>query len=167
MERFLAKVSPEPNTGCWLWKGYIEPGGYGMLWMPGNRQKNAHRVSWMLYRGEIPAGKYVCHKCDIRNCVNPEHLFLCDAAENAADMKAKGRSRCGERNTAAKLKTAEVEEIRALIDAGGLAIGTIARRYRVSRATVYAIRQRRVWRGPDGKEFVAQEKYGMERQEET
>jgi lysozyme family protein len=157
MERFMDKVSPEPNSGCWLWTGYIEPGGYGMLWMPGNRSQNAHRVSWNLHYGEIPAGTFVCHKCDTRNCVNPKHLFLCNAAENAADMKAKGRSRCGERNTSAKLTAAEVRQIRALIDEGSLTIGAIAERFKVSRALVYAIRQKKVWRGADGRDVVRQD----------
>jgi lysozyme family protein len=157
LERFMDKVSPEPNSGCWLWKGYIEPGGYGMMWMPGNRQKSAHRLAWELHKGDIPAGAFVCHSCDTRNCVNPKHLFLCNAAENAADMKAKGRSRSGERNVSVKLKAAEVAEIRRLIDEGSLSIGAIAERFKVSRSLVYAIRQRKVWRGRDGVEFVAQE----------
>jgi lysozyme family protein len=157
MERFMDKVSPDPNTGCWLWTGYIEPGGYGMLWMPGNRSQNAHRVSWNLHYGEIPAGAFVCHRCDTRNCVNPKHLFLCNAAENAADMKAKGRSRCGERNTSAKLTGDEVRQMRALIDDGSLSIGAIADKFNVSRATVYAIRKKKVWRGADGREVFRQD----------
>ena len=161
MERFMDKVSPEPNSGCWLWTGYIEPGGYGMLWMPGNRAQNAHRVSWNLHYGEIPAGMFVCHKCDTRNCVNPKHLFVCNAAENAADMKAKGRSRCGERNTSAKLTAAEVRQIRALIDEGSLTIGAIAERFKVSRALVYAIRQKKVWRGSDGSPVVRHDPYAV------
>ena len=158
----MGKVSEEPNTGCWLWSGYIEPGGYGMMWMPGNRQKSAHRVSWELHKGDIPAGSFVCHSCDTRNCVNPKHLFLCNAAENAADMKAKGRSRFGERNVSVKLKAEEVLEIRRLIDEGSLSIGAIAARFKVSRSLVYAIRQRKVWRGRDGVEFVAQQRYGTD-----
>ena len=146
MERFMDKVSPDPNSGCWLWTGYREPGGYGMLSMPGKRQKGAHRVSWMLHYGEIPAGAFVCHRCDTRCCVNPQHLFLCNAAENAADMVAKGRSRCGERNGSARLTAEEVARIRSLIGEGSLSMGAIAEKFKVSRATVYAIRQRQVWR---------------------
>lgn len=163
----MSKVSPEPNTGCWLWVGYIEPGGYGMMWVPGNRQKSAHRVSWELHKGDIPAGVFVCHSCDTRNCVNPKHLFLCNAAENAADMKAKGRSRCGERNVSVKLKTADVAEIRRLLDESSLSVGAIAERFKVSRSLVYAIRKRKVWRGRDGVEFVAQERYGTDELEIT
>jgi len=158
----MNKVREEPNTGCWLWAGYVDPSGYGMLWMPGNRQKSAHRVSWELHKGEIPAAAFICHSCDTRNCVNPKHLFLCNAAENAADMKAKGRSRCGERNASVKLKAAEVAQIRRLIDEGSLSMGAIAERFKVSRSLVYAIRQRKVWRGRDGVEFVTQERYGTD-----
>lgn len=142
----MDKVSPDPNTGCWLWTGYREPGGYGMLWMPKNRQTGAHRISWILHYGEIPAGVFVCHRCDTRCCVNPQHLFLCNAAENAADMVAKGRSLYGERNASARLTAEEVASIRRLIDEGSLSIGAIAEKFNVSRATVYAIRQRQVWR---------------------
>lgn len=90
-ERFDAKYIPEPNSGCWLWDGACD-GQYGVINV-GQRgfTNKAHRVSWRLHRGPIPDGMHVCHKCDVRCCVNPGHLFLGTRQDNMDDMKRKGR----------------------------------------------------------------------------
>lgn len=75
---------------CWLWQGAIKNNGYGHTTYH-QKQTNAHRLSWMLLRGEIPEGLEVCHKCDVRLCVNPDHLFLATHEENIRDCWAKGR----------------------------------------------------------------------------
>lgn len=69
-ERFNARV--ERTDGCWLWRGYITPAGYGGL-KHGPHQL-AHRISYMLYVGPIPDGLQIDHLCRVRHCVNPEHL---------------------------------------------------------------------------------------------
>jgi hypothetical protein len=95
-ERFTTKYVPEPNSGCWLWTGFDNGKGYGLLSIR-NRAKRehynllAHRVSWVLHNGEVPAGALVLHKCDVRCCVNPDHLFLGSPQDNTQDMIAKGR----------------------------------------------------------------------------
>lgn len=103
-------------VGCWLFDGAKEINGYGYLLNPfGDRPKflTAHRVAWILTNGPIPDGMRVLHKCDIRACCNPDHLFLGTDADNAEDMRRKGRSGSqGEKCIHAKLTEEIVREIR-------------------------------------------------------
>lgn len=92
-ERFERLFRVEPN-GCWVWTGAAHRNGYGKF---GRRQadawrtETAHRVAWSIYRGPIPAGLLVCHNCDTRPCVNPDHLWLGTQRDNLADMRSKDR----------------------------------------------------------------------------
>lgn len=89
-ERLWALIMPEPNSGCWLWMGWLHKDDYGCLRYHGRRIL-AHRASWMAYRGPIPSDKCVLHKCDVPQCVNPDHLFLGTHIDNMEDMKNKNR----------------------------------------------------------------------------
>lgn len=88
-ERLMSKVV-EDNNGCWLFTGTDNGTGYGRFKVNGIR-KLTHRVSYELHVGLIPIGLFVLHKCDVRNCINPEHLFLGTHQDNADDKMAKGR----------------------------------------------------------------------------
>jgi len=141
-EKFFARVQKGSVNGCWLWKGYLNPGGYGMVLCRG-RMALAHRVSWTLHRGEIPEGMLICHICDVRACVNPEHLFLGTPGTNAADARRKGRlfrPRFG-----AKLTPDQVQQIRLLLDRDKMYMTEIARQFGVSSTTIRAIKFGQIW----------------------
>ena len=96
IERFMGMVAPEPNSGCWLWTGPDNGTGYGVMTVGSrsdgtNGSKTAHRISYELFCGEIPSDLIVMHKCDVRCCVNPDHLTLGTKHDNTSDMLRKGR----------------------------------------------------------------------------
>lgn len=92
-EHFESKFTPEPMSGCWLWDSpRNDRFGYGYYRNRKNRKiLAAHRLAWSLYRGPIPDGICVLHKCDTPACVNPDHLFLGTRADNNRDMNSKNR----------------------------------------------------------------------------
>lgn len=88
-ERFEGLFTRITESGCWLWTGHCNTGGYGKFTM-GN-ETLANRVSYILYIGPIPKGLHVLHVCDVPCCVNPAHLFVGDDRDNCLDAIAKGR----------------------------------------------------------------------------
>jgi hypothetical protein len=88
-ERFFRKYRFGPGD-CWTWTAGIAHNGYGKFSIK-TRTFGAHRVSYTIFRGEIPKGKYICHSCDNRSCVNPAHLWPGTAKENQIDCREKGR----------------------------------------------------------------------------
>jgi hypothetical protein len=110
----------------------------------------AHRVSWRIHFGEIPAGLIVCHRCDNPICVRPDHLFLGTHQDNIADMIAKGRHRSrahpGEKNGRAKLTAEDVRTIRRL-HAEGVTQYRLCVMFNLGDSHLTRIIQRRAWRG--------------------
>lgn len=92
IKRFWERTETKEN-GCIEWSGGKFPSGYGVCQMTvvGGKDRIAHRISWRLAHGNIPDGMYVCHKCDNRLCVNPEHLYLGTALENNRDREIRKR----------------------------------------------------------------------------
>jgi hypothetical protein len=131
-ERFLAKVLAN-EIGCHEWQASLDRGGYGKFAFRGNTAAKAHRVSYQLFVGPIPEGVNVLHQCDNRKCVNPGHLFLGTAADNVADMDAKGR-----RGTKSRLTKNDVATIKELIAARHTQ-AAIAKIFRVDQTTISRI----------------------------
>jgi len=147
-ERFWAKVDKQGPDECWEWQGAKIPKGYGQIREGGHCNKSllAHRVSYELAHGPIPAGKFVCHHCDNPSCVNPAHLWIGTNAENLHDMidKGRGADRRGERAGGVKLIEQDVHEIRRMLSRA-ISQTVIAKKYGVAQVTISMIKTGKTW----------------------
>lgn len=109
-KRFLAKVKVV-ESGCHEWQAMVKKDGYGHFYFRGKCSYPAHRAAYILFKGDIPAGKCIMHTCDNRICVNPEHLIIGTNLENIQDMDKKGR-----RGTVSKLTYDDVNTIKQMLD---------------------------------------------------
>lgn len=136
LSAFAAKVSPEPNSGCWLWAGSTNSGGYGNFWA-GKKCMKAHRFSYEAFVGRIPDGLDLLHRCDVRCCVNPQHLTPGTALANVTDMWSKGRGRpsLGMSNGRSRLTYDGVQRIKDMVSVG-YEYSHLARLFRVDRSTI-------------------------------
>ena len=91
-KRLKAHTKVDPETGCHLWTGHRDPGGYGRMFL-GHTSRGAHRVAWEVAHGPIPAGMLVLHNCDNPRCCNPAHLTLGTHAENMRQKAERRRGR--------------------------------------------------------------------------
>lgn len=147
-DRFNAKWTPEPFSGCWLWIGAVVGNGYGEIYHHHVKHcVHAHRASWELHRGPIPEGLCVLHKCDTRLCVNPGHLFLGTHQDNVLDMYAKKRwkkiqNTSGENNHRAQI----TEALARLIKRSPLDSNELSRSLGISRFITYNIKKGKRWK---------------------
>lgn len=132
---------------CWEWTGAKLKRGYGTLNVHG-RKRLAHRYSWTMEHGPVPAGKLVLHKCDNPSCVRPTHLFVGTHKDNTQDMIAKLRGAQGEKQHAAKLTAQDVADIRKRYRRYSHQHGTgvLAREYGVGAVEIWRVVHGHRWR---------------------
>jgi hypothetical protein len=145
-ERFMEQVFLPTESGCWLWigatRGNEKNNMYGgFCW--NKRTWIASRAAYVLFIGPIPTNMRVCHVCDCRLCVRPEHLFLGTARDNTQDMIQKGRGpkQDGENNPASKFTNNQIFDIRASKEKGA----SLARKYQVTDSCISNIKSKKRW----------------------
>lgn len=159
-DAFLSRVDKQAGDDpCWLWVGsLLKLSGYGRFTF--NRVTvRAHRASFLLFRGPIADGLFVCHRCDTPRCVNPAHLFLGTAKDNTQDMIRKGRGpdRRGVLNGTAKLNSDAVRFIRdraarnrrgdhVIKDKSKISQRELAEMFGVDRFAIRCVLNGRTWR---------------------
>lgn len=134
-EYLLARISPEPNTGCWLWCGGYDSYGYGAVSKGKNfkRYYGAHRAIYLALVGPIPFGAQLDHKCGVRGCCNPDHLEPIDNRLNVARGVDRAKAVGGKyRGRARKYDPSAIRSMKA----DGLGFAEIVRRSGASEATV-------------------------------
>lgn len=142
------------ESECWLWKGTIHKSGYGTFCIS-KRLYQAHRAAYFYaYPGEIellaPRDKslkqFVLHKCDVRACVNPAHLFLGSVADNNLDMLSKNRAVYlhAEDHWASAFSNKQIKDVRNLLKEG-CPQAHIAKKYGVSQACISNINLRKTY----------------------
>lgn len=148
--RLRANVEIDAN-GCWRWTKGTNDFGYGVIRVTnahGDWGERCHRASYALNVGEIPAGMSVCHHCDNPPCINPAHLFLGTASDNALDMCRKGRRTTkppvGEKSNLAKLTEAQVREACDMVR-GGMSRAAVGRHFGLTVGAISSITLGKTW----------------------
>jgi len=145
LERLYKNVVRLPESGCHIWTGHSIY-GYGQTSYLG-KKIGTHRLSYLLTKGEIPNGMFVCHSCDVPSCINPDHLFIGSPKQNVIDKVAKNRqSRVGgpkgEKHADAKLTANDVLYIRSSKESGK----DMAKKFGVNKSTISKIKLNLTWR---------------------
>jgi hypothetical protein len=133
LNKFLSNGDFFDLSHCWNWNKSKDASGYGQCWFNSKRQKS-HRFIWELLHGDIPDKMYVCHSCDNTSCVNPYHLFLGTAKDNAVDKWLKGRQPHGKK-AGGKFSDYQIRYIRELY-VSGISQNKIAKMYKVIPSTI-------------------------------
>lgn len=150
VDAFWKNVNLSNPYGCWEWHGSKDAFGYGRIWSKEKKTfLRASRISWEIHHGDFDRSLCVCHHCDNTRCVNPNHLFLGTAKDNADDRERKNRNKPpvplpGEKNPAAKLKEEDVIEILRL-HREGVSYRLLSQKFGVCQSEIGMIITRKTW----------------------
>jgi hypothetical protein len=139
-----SKIARIPFSGCHIWMGKVDRKGYGAIWN-GEKQERAHRYFYKQSFGEIPDGMFVCHRCDVRSCVNPDHLFIGTPAENSSDMVKKNRWK-REKNPSAKITKEIADSIRKAYKNYGYTMRQLGALFQLDSSTISDIVNMKIWK---------------------
>lgn len=139
-----------PGDGCWQWIGSLYQNGYGRFAVSSTKHRLAHRVVYELLVGPIPEGLSVMHSCDVKDCVNPDHLSVGTHQQNMRDAATKGRLKGNWSHVPrySKLSKADVQEIRQRYEQGEFQ-RVLGEAFGVSQTQIGNIVRRKDW-NPDG-----------------
>ncbi|MEK4139626.1 HNH endonuclease signature motif containing protein [Paenibacillus sp. FSL M7-0547] len=135
----------EDGNGCFITTSHrLNKDGYCYI-RNNYRQVRAHRLVYEECFGEIPVGMVVRHKCDTRNCINPEHLELGTPKDNTYDCINRGRKALGEKSNTAKITEDTARQIKRLIREGNRNF-EITKQLNVTIDIVRKIRESKTWK---------------------
>ena len=125
-------VHIEKTDSCWLWTGRLDRDGYGIWWLDG-RNVRPHRIVCEIYQKPIIPPLVSRHLCNIRKCVNPEHIVPGTQKENVQDQVALG--------THSKLRYSDelISKIRTEYSAGGITQRALAEKYGMSKSHAHSL----------------------------
>lgn len=147
------------KEGCWDWDGYCDPCGYPRFTIRTIGKIRGHQASYLIYKGKLVKGKYICHRCNNSRCTNPDHIYLGTPQDNVRDMIESGRrvityglpsnnttltSAKGSKNGSAVLDELKVRKIKKMLFLGISCI-KIAKEFGVGKTTIYRIKYGTHW----------------------
>ena len=144
LEQYSIKI---PESGCWIWIGSINNHGYGRLTFGADRVIGAHRASYEHKYGDIPDHMFALHHCDVKCCVNPDHIFLGTQQENMADKVCKNRQANGVKHGMSKLTEEQAREAKF----GNSKPTELAKKFNCSATIIRQIRGGMYWKHLENK----------------
>ena len=143
LQEIFQNCDLDKETGCWNWNRSTDPSGYGSVKYNGKKY-NTHRLVWILLYRKLNKDIYVCHKCDNRKCINPDHLFVGTQSDNMQDCANKNRiyrklskdAMHGADNTCAKISWADANKIRCLYTTGNYTYEKLGKIYGLHKTNI-------------------------------